>query len=122
MEMIRQGLETDSTKQDLLLAFKIFDREDKGFISSEYVKEIMTNLGDKLTEEEVDELVKAADPDGTGQIDYEGKIMCSLKHGKTIHSQIRIISGYQESLLGESFCLRFQRHHNTEIWSKLCSF
>ena len=31
----------------------------------------MTNLGEKLTEEEVDEKIREADVDGDGQINYE---------------------------------------------------
>lgn len=31
----------------------------------------MTTLGEKLTEEEVDEMIREADVDGDGQINYE---------------------------------------------------
>ena len=31
----------------------------------------MTNLGEKLTEEEVDEMIREVDGKGAGQVDYE---------------------------------------------------
>ena len=34
---------------------------------------MMGNLGEKLTDAEVDEMIKEADTDGDGQIDYDGK-------------------------------------------------
>ena len=33
----------------------------------------MTTLGETLTDEEVDEMVREADIDGDGQVDYEGQ-------------------------------------------------
>jgi calmodulin len=33
--------------------------------------QVMTNLGEKLTDEEVDEMIREADIDGDGQINYE---------------------------------------------------
>jgi calmodulin len=40
----------------------------------------MTNLGEKLTEEEVDDMIKEADMDGDGMVNYNGN--------KNTHSQI----------------------------------
>ena len=34
----------------------------------------MTTLGERLTDEEVDELIKQADVDGAGMVNYAGKI------------------------------------------------
>ena len=34
-------------------------------------RSVMTNLGEKLTDEEVDEMIREADIDGDGQVNYE---------------------------------------------------
>ena len=73
MEMIRQGLELVDKEQEIVEAFKVFDREGNGFITSLEIRRVMTNLGNKLTDDEVDEMVREADLDGDGQINYEGK-------------------------------------------------
>ncbi len=43
------------------------------FYSAAELRHVMTNLGEKLTEEEVDEMIREADIDGDGQVNYEGK-------------------------------------------------
>ena len=45
--------------------------DGNGFISAAELRHIMTNLGEKLTDEEVDEMIREADIDGDGQINYE---------------------------------------------------
>ena len=42
------------------------------FISAAELRHVMTNLGEKLTDEEVDEMIKEADLDGDGMVNYEG--------------------------------------------------
>ena len=36
--------------------------------------QVMNNLGEGLTDQEVDEIIQEADIDGDGEIDYEGAI------------------------------------------------
>eukprot|EP00979_Chaetoceros_neogracilis_P007913 scaffold1724_cov226-Chaetoceros_neogracile.AAC.1 len=68
--MARKMKDTDS-EEEILEAFKVFDKDGNGFISAAELRHIMTNLGEKLTDEEVDEMIREADIDGDGQINYE---------------------------------------------------
>ncbi|KAH9738635.1 calmodulin-7 [Citrus sinensis] len=57
--------------EELKEAFRVFDKDQNGFISAAELRHVMTNLGEKLTDEEVDEMIREADVDGDGQINYE---------------------------------------------------
>ena len=50
-------------------AFKVFDRDNNGFISAAELRHVMTSIGEKLTDDEVDEMIREADLDGDGRID-----------------------------------------------------
>ena len=54
--MARKMKDTDS-EEEILEAFKVFDKDGNGFISAAELRHIMTNLGEKLTDEEVDEMI-----------------------------------------------------------------
>ena len=47
------------------------------------LRHVMTNLGEKLTDDEVDEMIKEADLDGDGMVNYEGttEVLIFLVHG-----------------------------------------
>ena len=68
--MARKMQDTDS-EEELKEAFKVFDKDGNGFISAAELRHVMTNLGEKLTDEEVDEMIREADVDGDGQVNYD---------------------------------------------------
>ena len=39
----------------------------------------MINLGEKLTDEELDEMIREADIDGDGEVNYEGESMMNCR-------------------------------------------
>ncbi|KAH6973101.1 calmodulin-like protein [Ilyonectria sp. MPI-CAGE-AT-0026] len=57
-------------QEDLLDAFKVFDKDGSGTISRDEIRQVMLSLGERLTEEEINEMLKVADKDGNGTIDY----------------------------------------------------
>lgn len=71
--MARKMKDTDS-EEEIREAFRVFDKDGNGFISAAELRHVMTNLGEKLTDEEVDEMIREADIDGDGQVNYEGNI------------------------------------------------
>jgi Ca2+-binding EF-hand superfamily protein len=62
-------------EEDLKEAFKVFDKDNNGFISQSELRLVMVNLGEKLTDDELKEMILEADIDGDGQVNYEG--LCS---------------------------------------------
>uniref|UniRef100_A0A8C2FGD9 EF-hand domain-containing protein n=1 Tax=Cyprinus carpio TaxID=7962 RepID=A0A8C2FGD9_CYPCA len=64
--------DTDS-EEEIREAFRVFDKDGNGYISAAELRHVMTNLGEKLTDEEVDEMIREADIDGDGQVNYEGE-------------------------------------------------
>lgn len=49
--------------------FQVFDKDLTGFIGVGQLRYILTNLGEKMSEDEVDELLKAVDVSG-GEVNY----------------------------------------------------
>ena len=69
--MAKKIKDTDS-EDELREAFRVFDKDGNGAISAAELRHVMTNLGEKLTDEEVDEMIREADLDGDGMVNYNG--------------------------------------------------
>jgi Ca2+-binding EF-hand superfamily protein len=65
-------------------AFKILDRQKQGYIYSTDLREFLTKLGDCLTDDEINAMIKIADTESNGQINYEKFVdmMTNLKQSK----------------------------------------
>ena len=63
---------------ELEQAFRMFDRDHDGFIDARELRHLLTNLGEKLTDQEVDEMIREVDVDGDGKVDYGGLLLSLL--------------------------------------------
>ena len=61
--MGRKMKDTDS-EEEIREAFKVFDKDGNGYISQAELRHVMANLGEKLTEEELEEMIREGDVDG----------------------------------------------------------
>ena len=61
------------TFADFMEAFKTFDREGQGYVSAGEVRHVLTALGERLTDDEVTQIIKFTDTeeDLDGNIKYE---------------------------------------------------
>lgn len=63
------GFRDPGEPEEYCRGFQVFDKDMTGFIGVGQLKYILTNLGEKMTDEEVDELLKAVDTTD-GQVNY----------------------------------------------------
>jgi Ca2+-binding EF-hand superfamily protein len=73
--MMAKNMAENIPVEDLREAFKIFDKNSDGKICPEELRYVMTNTGDKLTDDEVNEMIQRVDADGDGMINYEGQYL-----------------------------------------------
>ncbi|KAI8070372.1 HAD-like domain-containing protein [Gongronella butleri] len=64
------GFKAAGTSQEFIQGFQVFDKEGDGYISAGELRYVLTNLGEKLTDEEVDELLKEVEIGKDGRINY----------------------------------------------------
>lgn len=86
-------------------------QDRNGFISGAELQAVMTNLGEKVTDEEVDEMIREADKDGDGQVNYQGDWLTHTHTTPVRPQKLDIQPLYQVSLfdLWPHFLLIFCR-------------
>lgn len=62
----------EAIKKELKEAFRLYDREGNGYITTATLKEILAALDDKLSSRDLDGIIAEIDQDGSGTVDFDG--------------------------------------------------
>ena len=73
-----RDLDDEDHEVALREAFKMFDRDGNGYIDADELRLCMMNLGEKLSLEEVEEMIREVDVDFDGRMNYEGNVWLLL--------------------------------------------
>ena len=71
LSMMSRKMGTRSFNDEALEAFKVLDKDGSGSISESELRQIMNNIGEDVTDEEIKEMMNEADLDGDGQVSFK---------------------------------------------------
>jgi centrin-1 len=71
LQMMTAKMGERDSREEILKAFRLFDDDETGFITFKNLKRVAKELGETLTDEEIQEMIDEADRDGDGQVNEE---------------------------------------------------
>merc|ERR1712154_213204 len=71
LAMLTRKANTNQMEDDIEKAFKVFDKGNRGKIGPNELREIMLGLGEDLTDEQLQIMIKEIDSDGDGYVTFE---------------------------------------------------
>ncbi|XP_015371169.1 PREDICTED: troponin C [Diuraphis noxia] len=63
--------DAEAMQEELKEAFRLYDREGNGYITTATLREILAALDDKLGPEDLDGIIAEIDTDGSGTVDFD---------------------------------------------------
>lgn len=78
--MMARKIKDPDFEEEMRAAFAVFDKDGNGYINLQELAIVMKNLGEKMTTDGIQRMIKEADLDGDNQISFdEFKQMMSSK-------------------------------------------
>ena len=65
----------EGLREELKEAFRIYDRDGQGYITTDVLKEILREIDSALTEDDLDNIIDEVDEDGSGTLDFDGRLL-----------------------------------------------
>merc|ERR1719217_1275246 len=89
LKLMASKLQDTDSVEEMREAFMVFDRDKSGSVTASELKHVMNNLGEQVTNEEVEEMIKEADADGDGELSFDDFLQF-IRHllAKIIHDML----------------------------------
>lgn len=71
LDMMTAKMAERDPREEMIKAFRLFDDDESGKISFKNLKRVAKELGENMTDEEIQEMIDEADRDGDGEISEE---------------------------------------------------
>jgi calmodulin len=68
--IVEKKMRDDEDERELREMFRTLDKEKRGEVNKNELRWILKNLGDDLTEADIDDMIADVDTDGSGWVDY----------------------------------------------------
>jgi centrin-1 len=81
VEMATPKMQSRDTREEIMKVFALFDDDQTGAISFRNLKRVANELGENLTDEELQEMIDEADRDGDGMINEDEFFRVMKKRG-----------------------------------------
>mmetsp|Transcript_10234 Transcript_10234/g.38019 ORF Transcript_10234/g.38019 Transcript_10234/m.38019 type:complete len:167 (-) Transcript_10234:111-611(-) len=71
LELTQSKLQEKDSRAEIMKAFRLFDDDDTGRITLANLKRVAKELGENMTDDELQEMIDEADKNGDGAVDEE---------------------------------------------------
>ncbi|KAI9343083.1 centrin-2-like protein [Zopfochytrium polystomum] len=81
LDLMTAKMAEKDSREEILKAFRLFDDDETGKISFRNLKRVAKELGENLTDEELQEMIDEADRDGDGEVNEDEFLRIMKKTG-----------------------------------------
>merc|ERR1711920_156871 len=91
VQMMDRRMSINSQRAEIEQTFKVFDKNGDGKITFDELKEVLTQLGEDVTDKDVADMIKEADLNGDGAIDFD-EFMIMMTANEDEHTKSLLLS------------------------------